>query len=101
MKYLLLGLMLTSTAYATKNDLHFEIDNSTASMYDKPYKDTQQMRVFNITYEHEYPNRIYTTIGMSMGHGETEIKHSEHFLVSYERKSNTYSAVKFGIGFRF
>ena len=27
MKYLLLGLMLTSTAYATKNDIHFEIDS--------------------------------------------------------------------------
>ena len=96
-KLLIVGLLLTSTAYAQKNDIHIEIENQGTRTFDAPYNYATNMSIVNFSFSHDFTDSVYSTMTFSTGSGQT-ITRSSHY---YDETPHRYSAVKMGIGFRF
>lgn len=96
-KLLIMSLLLTSTAYAQKNDIHIEMESQGTRTFDAPYRYSTHMSIINLTYSHNFTDSVYTTMGFSTGSGET-ISISK---TDYEETPHRYSAVTIGIGFKF
>ena len=66
-KLLILGLLLTSTAYAEGHDLQFEVEAEDLSSDNKFERSFTEMKVLNIDYEYAFLPGVIFAAGASLG----------------------------------
>ena len=100
-KLLILGLLLTSTAYAEGHDLQFEVEVEDLSSDNKLSRSFTEMKVLNIDYEYAVNRQFYLTGGLSTGSGYTNKISSNKWGTFREQSPHDYSGFRAGVGFRF
>lgn len=100
-KLLLLGLMLTSTAYAQKNDLRIELERGNSKTIDPSYLEKDDFSMINIDFEHSFDYDIYMTIGMSTGSGTMSWLTQSKKTTLIGSSPREHFAFKFGVGVKF
>ena len=101
MKLLLLGLLLTSAAYAQDNDLKIEIERGNSSTLDPSYIEKDDFSMMNIDFEHSFAHDIYITVGMSSGSGTLSWLTQSRKNTLIGSSPREHFAFKFGVGWRF
>ena len=101
MKLLLLGLLLTSSAFAQTNDLRIEIERGNVKTIDPAYLEKDDFSMLNIDFEHGFKNNLYMTMGMSSGSGTLSWLTQSKKTTLIGSSPREYIAFKVGIGIRF
>ena len=101
MKLLLLGLLLTSTAYAQQNDLRIEFDRGTNKMIDPTVQEVESFNMITIGFEHSFNKNMYGIIGVSSGDGSVDWITRNGKKIDIGSVPSEYYSFKVGVGWRF
>ena len=101
MKYILIGLLLTSSAFAQNNDLRIELERGNDKTIDPAYIEKDDFSMMNIDFEHGFDNDMYMTMGMSSGSGTLSWLTQSRKTTLIGSSPREYFAFKVGIGIRF
>ena len=101
MKYIILGLLISSNVYAQKNNLTIEFERGTNSMMNSTEQEVENFSTISIGLEHDFRDSVYAIVGVSSGDGSFDriLRKGKNIIMS--STPSEYYAFKIGIGWRF